>query len=116
MSRFIDHSGDVLSALREAKQAALTAMGTEAVGMIVNKMETGYARRIWRTGDLQRDVNLKPDEGSVDVGNGLTYAPFVHDGTRRMAARPYITDALTSGEAQQALKGVAEEAIRSVMK
>lgn len=46
MSRFIDHSGDVLSALREAKQAALTAMGTEAVGMIVNKMETGYARRI----------------------------------------------------------------------
>ena len=119
MSRFIDHSGDVLSALREAKQAALTAMGTEAVGMIVNKMETGYARRIWRTGDLQRDVaydNLKPDEGSVDVGNGLNYAPFVHDGTRRMAARPYITDALTSGDAQQALKGVAEEAIRSVMK
>ena len=50
------------------------------------------------------------------MGNGLTYAPFVHDGTRRMAARPYITDALTSGEAQQALKGVAEEAIRSIMK
>ena len=119
MSRFIDHSGDVLSALREAKQAALTAMGTEAVGLIVNKMETGYARRIWRTGDLQRDVaydNLNPDEGSVDVGNVLDYAPFVHDGTRRMAARPYITDAMTSGEAQQALKGVAEEAIRSIMK
>ena len=118
MSRFIDHSGDVLSALREAKQAALTAMGTEAVGMIVNKMETGYARRIWRTGDLQRDVSYEADSDgkSVDVGNSLNYAPFVHDGTRRMAARPYITDALTSGEAQQALKGVAEEAIRSVMK
>ena len=47
---------------------------------------------------------------------GLNYAPFVHDGTRRMAARPYIPAALTSGEAQQALKGVAEEAIRSIMK
>ena len=133
MSRFIDHSGDVLSALREAKQAALTAMGTEAVGLIVNQMETGYEKRIWDTGTLQGDVSYKvnPDEKSVDVGNSKTYAIYVHEGFAghpvyfediqgfsvvpggHTAGRPYIRDALEGDNAATALKEVAAEALKT---
>ena len=133
MSRFIDHSGDVLSALRESKQAALTAMGTEAVGLIVNQMETGYEKRIWDTGTLQGDVSYKvnPDEKSVDVGNSKTYAIYVHEGFAghpvyfediqgfrvvpggHTAGRPYIRDALEGDNAATALKEVAAEALKT---
>ena len=133
MSRFIDHSGDVLSALREAKQAALTAMGTEAVGLIVNQMETGYEKRIWYTGDLQRDVSYEPDSDgkSIAVGNSLKYAVYVHEGFAghpvyfediqgfrvvpggHTAGRPYIRDALEGENAATALKEVAAEALKT---
>ena len=133
MSRFIDHSGDVLSALREAKQAALTAMGTEAVGLIVNQMETGYEKRIWYTGDLQRDVSYEPDSDgkSIAVGNSLKYAVYVHEGFAghpvyfediqgfrvvpggHTAGRPYIRDALEGDNAATALKEVAAEALKT---
>ena len=111
--RMDDNSGNVIGQLEKNVLAALTAMGTEAVGLIVSTMRTGYGRPIWRTGDLQRDVNSKVRAGdhAVDVGNSLEYGPFVHEGTSRMAGRPYITDALTSADGMEALKEVAQDAL-----
>lgn len=111
--RMKDHSSDVINQLEKNVTAALTAMGTEAVGLIVSTMRTGYGRPIWRTGDLQRDVNynVRAGDNAVDVGNSLEYGHFVHDGTSRMAGRPYITDALTSGDGMEALKSVAQDAL-----
>lgn len=112
--RMEDNSGDVINKLEQNVTAALTAMGTEAVGLIVGTMRTGYGRPIWRTGDLQRDVNynVRAGDHAVDVGNSLEYGPFVHDGTSRMTGRPYITDALTSADGMEALKEVAQDALR----
>jgi HK97 gp10 family phage protein len=55
------------------------------------------------TGHLRRNIDVKvtPPEsygkGSIIEGiifNTVNYAPYVHSGTRRMKARPYITNAI----------------------
>lgn len=50
-----------------------------------------------RTGHLRRSVRgrvLSPTTG--EVGTDVPYAPFVHDGTRFMAGRPFLTDGLNA--------------------
>lgn len=48
------------------------------------------------TGYLRSSRVLTPDEGSlsVRVSYRANYAIFVHNGTRYMTGRPYLTDAL----------------------
>lgn len=98
--KFIDHSEQVKAQMAANKKAALAAMGLKAVELTINQMQSGYSRRIWQTGDLQRDVNHQVENSApdtVDVGNSLFYAPFVHEGTRFMDARHYIRDAIMGG-------------------
>ena len=97
---FNDNSGRLLSQMQGNARRALTAMGTKAVGLTVQKMQSGYGRPIRRTGDLMRDVSYEVGNsgaGTVDVGNSLEYGVFVHEGTSRLESRPYIRDALTNG-------------------
>lgn len=88
----------------------MTAWGQEGVGLTVEQMESGYGKPIRDTGNLIRDVsyaveNSGPD--SVDIGNTLEYGPYVHDGTRKMAGRPYLRDGLIGGTDR--LREIAEE-------
>lgn len=95
--RFVDHSQEVLKRLEDNKPAALEAMGVKAVGAVVNQMQTGYVRPIWKTGDLQRDVSFEVERSgkdTVDIGNSLDYAPHVHEGTYKMAGRAYLSDGI----------------------
>ena len=105
---------EVLEKLDKNCGKALTAAGIQAERLILGQMQSGFGRPIWRTGDLQRDVNFEvhTESKSVDVGNSLSYAPFVHDGTSRMAARPYITRALTGSNARDALEQAIGDALR----
>lgn len=96
-------------------KTALTAMGTEAVGMIVDQMQSGYGAPIRKTGDLMRDVAYEVErsgDNTVDVGNTLEYAPYVHDGTSRMTGRPYIRDALMIDANVDRLESVAAEYLK----
>ena len=131
--KLTDNAVRVISQMKDNVEAALTAMGTEAVGLIVNQMETGYEKRIWYTGDLQRDVSYEPDSDgkSISVGNSLKYAVYVHEGFAghpvyfediqgfrvvpggHTAGRPYIRDALEGDNAATALKEVAAEALKT---
>jgi HK97 gp10 family phage protein len=99
--KFIDHSDEVLALVEANKKRALKAMGVTAEGLVVKKMQSGYGSPIRQTGDLMRDVNHEVEasgKDTVDVGNSLKYAPFVHEGTRRMKGRPYIKDGITGGK------------------
>lgn len=109
-----DNSHIVTRQMQGNVAAALAAMGTKAVGCIVRQMQTGYPRRIWRTGDLQRDVRSEThaEEQTVHVGNTLEYGVFVHEGTSKMAGRAYIKDALTDSGNQADLKRVAEQELK----
>lgn len=109
-----DNSKIILKTMDGNVEAALSAMGTKAVNLILWQMRQGYGKPIRITGDLQRDVQYEVDTGAqvVRVGNTLNYAKHVHDGTSRMNGRPYITDGLTGeGHAKQ-LKAVAESALQ----
>lgn len=108
-----DNSAVVQTQMNGNKRAALAAMGLKAVGLTVDKMQSGYGRPIRQTGNLMRDVsseveNSAPD--TVDVGSSLNYALYVHEGTYKMAARPYLRDALNGGAS--ALKEVAESYLK----
>ena len=109
-----DNSQDVMDLLARNINAALTAMGIKAESLIIGQMLRGFGRPIRKTGTLLGDVNyeIHPDTRSVDGGNSKTYAIFVHEGTSRMAARPYITNALTSASGADAIRTAAENALR----
>lgn len=94
---FKDYSSSVKSAVEKAKIKALTAIGLAAVEIATDYMQLRYDKPIYQTGDLQRDVNYKvrPDNEMVDFGNSLEYAPWVHNGTAKMTARPYLLDTAT---------------------
>lgn len=127
--KFVDHSGQVKLQMTGNKIRALTAMGTRAVALILDKMQTGYHDShptrdregkptggthtdIWQTGDLQNNVNYAVEQDGPDtvtVGNNLRYAPYVHEGTYKLKGRPYIKDAIMEGTAE--LQRVAESAL-----
>lgn len=112
---FTDNSDKVIAQMDGNVERALTAMGTKAVNLILWQMRQGYGKPIRQTGDLQRDVSYQVGNSgpnTVDVGNTLKYGPYVHDGTSKMAGRPYIRDALTGESHQKQLQNVAEEALK----
>ena len=111
--RFTDNSASVLSKVSGNVRAALTAMGTKGVNLTVDQMQSGYGRPIRQTGNLMRDVAYEVErsgKNTVDIGNSLEYGPFVHEGTYKMAGRPYLRDALTKG--RDALQQAAADALK----
>lgn len=111
--KFIDNSDDVLRKMKENEYVATKAVGIKAVGLIVRNMKSGYGKPIRKTGDLMRDVSYgQVDEKTVNVGNTLDYSLFVHEGTRKMGARHYITDAITSKTGVNALQETYEKHLK----
>lgn len=107
----VDNHKKVLGQMSANVTRALEALGTEAVGMIVKQMQTGYEKPVRDTGSLMRDVqyHVSINNKEVAVGNTLDYGPYVHEGTRKMAKREYITDALVNPANKQRLQAVASE-------
>ena len=111
----IDHSDEVKAKLDDNIHAALNAMGLSAVGFVVDMMKTGYSdphpnrdyqgaidntgyhTDIRHTGDLMRDVNYEVErsgKNTVDIGNSLHSAIYVHEGTYKLKGRPYLRDGI----------------------
>ena len=82
--------------LEENIQRALTAVGLAAIEVTTDLMYSAYYRPIYQTGDLIRsiksEVNSRKKE--VTIGSNLDYAEFVHEGTSKMKARPYLKDGI----------------------
>ncbi len=111
--RFDDYSPEVKARLEQNIKAALLAIGQKGVELTLGQMESGYGKPIRQTGDLMRDVQYEVERGgenTVDIGNSLEYAPFVHDGTCKMAGRPYLRDAIMGGRG--AIQSIAEQYLK----
>lgn len=95
--KYTDHSAEILAALQQAKKSALTAIGTAAVEITNDYMQTRYGRPIYLTGDLMRSIafQVRSDDEAVDVGTNISYAPYVFLGTSKMKARPALQEAIT---------------------
>lgn len=109
--RFEDYSPEVKAKLEQNVKAALLAIGQKGVELTLNQMQSGYGKPIRQTGNLMRDVQYDMrGENTVAIGNSLEYAPFVHDGTYKMAGRPYLRDAIMGGRG--AIQSIAEQYLK----
>ena len=90
--------------------AAAQAMGKAAVSAVRAQMLEGYERPVYRTGALHNNVSFVLHGCTVTIGNTLPYAIPVHDGTCRMAGRPYLADGILNHA--DALQQAALETLR----
>jgi HK97 gp10 family phage protein len=73
---------------------ALTMMGIknqEIVSLVITDMKAVDTGRLRSSMNYQVDL---PKKVTV-VGTNVEYAPYVHEGTRRMAARPFLRESIT---------------------
>ena len=106
-AKFVDNSEKVRAMILKNGRAALSAMGEEAVGAIVKQMQSGYGKPIRQTGNLMGSIaHAQSGDMTEDVGTNVEYAAFVHEGTYKMAGRPFIKDGING--AKDRLQKVAE--------
>ena len=105
--KVMDYTPQVMRQFEGNKRVALEALGLKAVELIQDGMDTLYGRPIWDTGRLRGNVHHAVENSgkdTVDVGNDVDYAHFVHEGTYKMKARPYIRDSLNGAWAQEQMR------------
>ena len=83
----------------ENLEAASEELKTKIVEWIREQMIYGYAKEVYDTGATFDSISANVKRASqntytVQGGAGTDYAVYVHNGTRKMAARPFIRDAL----------------------
>ena len=90
-------------ALPEALRAAAEACADRAAAL----MRGGYARPVIASGALLRDLRVRAEGRRAEIGNTLPYAVWVHNGTSRVPARPYLRDGVRGG-AEEAARLLAD--------
>lgn len=84
-----DNSHLVAQMLPTAIAAALEEIGIVAEGHVIGYMTSEY---IVDTGRLRNSITHAVDsDESVIVGTNVEYAPYVHNGTSKVKARPFLT-------------------------
>ena len=88
MADFQSNLNAILGRINEAKQETLVKIGEFVEGQ--SKLDCPVD-----TGNLRNSLTNKVHNESdyVEIGSNVEYAKYVHNGTRRMRARPFITDA-----------------------
>ena len=94
--RVVNNRAQMQIILSQNIRKALTALGIVIVETVISYMEHNYPRRIYDTGTLIRSITYEVDTANkkLTIGTNLNYGPWVHAGTRRMAARPFLYDAI----------------------
>lgn len=112
-SRVVSYASEVKAKNGRNIKAALAAMGEAAVGATVKQMQSGYGKPIRKTGALMGDVSYDfASETSVAVGNTLNYGKYVHEGTYKMAGRPYLRDGVIG--AKDRIAEAAEKELKNL--
>lgn len=106
-----DNTQQVLAEMPRAIARALEEVGILAEGHVVGYMTENH---IVDTGRLRNSVTHAVDAGdeAVLVGTNVEYAPYVHNGTSRMAGRPFLTDPIQQHAAEY--RGVFEKHLKGV--
>lgn len=86
------HVGEVKAELAHRIPAILEALGIEAEGNAVTEItELGAVD----TGRLRGSITHATDQDSAYIGTDVEYAQYVELGTYKMAARPFLRNAIT---------------------
>lgn len=95
-----DHSDEYKRQLVEQLPAALEAIGIHIEGEAKEELEN-TPRRI-DTGNLRNSITheVSESENAVYVGTNVEYALYVHEGTSRMEANRFLTNAVDRNKDQ----------------
>lgn len=86
------HIGEVKAELAHRIPTILEALGIEAEGNAVTEItELGAVD----TGRLRGSITHATDQDSAYIGTDVEYAQYVELGTYKMAARPFLRNAIT---------------------
>ena len=112
--KLVDNRARVKARMEVNLEKALHAMGKAGIESIIDMMDNGYEEPIKDTGAMKAEqvyyVDLEGQRVLLGVPGGAVsaqYARFVHEGTVKMEARPFIRDALVGGK-EEVMKGVVE--------
>lgn len=91
-----DNSAQVLSQINRNITAALTAISLAVIEIASDYIMKRYYQPAYKSGTLLRSLTfeLDPVNKKVVIGTNVEYAPWVHNGTHRMPARPFLKDAV----------------------
>ena len=99
--RLTDTSDAVLRLVGKNSTKALEAMGRTGKSLVQDAIMHHYAKAPYDTGRMYNSVDYSVNPQSVDIGtntNERKYSVYVHEGTYKMAARPFLRDGLLDGK------------------
>ena len=77
-------------------------------------------RTPWKPGPLRRSEINRVEPGGLRgyIGTNITYAPFVHDGTRYMAGRPFLAEGISDArpDIAEILQQAGDDYFKAVLK
>ena len=106
-----DRTAEYIAKLKSGVEAGAAAAGTNAVKAVTEQMDSGYhtphysPRRGWHTAiidtttliqSITYETEISDSSAKVTIGTPIEYAHFVHDGTSRVEARPFMKDAISA--------------------
>ena len=89
---FTSHVGDIKAELANRIPVILEALGLEAEGNAVTEIT---ALGAVDTGRLRGSISHAVGDKEVFIGTNVEYAPYVELGTHKMAARPFLRNAIS---------------------
>lgn len=103
-----NHIEDFLKQLEENRKEALSAMGEAAVSAVQEQI---IAMGAVDTGELLNSITYSVSEDSVTIGSACDHAVAVHEGTSRMAGRPYMEEGVRSSTIAEAAAAALQAGI-----
>lgn len=125
----VNNADIVMKQLQGALGEASAVIASMVVEAVQEKMLYGYHdvhglpdnphTEIVDTGRLYDSITATVQRQSdntytVSVGTDVPYAVYVHEGTRKLKARPFITDAMS--DSYQAIESAIAKTLRNAMK
>lgn len=87
------HADEVLAEFHDRVPVILEALGIEAEGNAVTEITDLGAVD---TGRLRGSISHATDDDAAYIGSNVEYAPYVELGTYKMAARPFLRNAIVN--------------------
>lgn len=100
---FASHLDVILGKKEVAMERSKSDLSEYLVEMVQEEILYGYSRPIVDTGALFDSIQAEVQAASqnaytVSAGSNLHYAKYVHNGTTKMRARPFITSAFNKNQ------------------
>jgi HK97 gp10 family phage protein len=111
MLMYKSYKKDVLKALEQAEQQALTLIGEHGQSEVIKKITSNKSVK---TSLMRNSTLYEVQKDRVTIGNSVFYAPYVELGTSRQRAKPFLKPAIYGATAR--FKNITEAVFKEVFR